>query len=235
MVSSNEITLSIVVPTYNEALNVKTLIERIHAAMGNISYEVVVVDDNSPDGTWKIASELSSKYPVNAICRKNEKGLASAVLHGLAQSRGEYVCVIDSDLSHPPEIIPQMLKRIQEKTCDAVVASRYTGSGSVEEWPLHRKIISFGATLLAKPLTSVSDPMSGFFLVNRSKLRLNEINPIGYKILLEVLVKSNLTNVEEIPYTFVNRAVGKSNLGPKQYVEYVIQLSNLAWFKVTRR
>jgi dolichol-phosphate mannosyltransferase len=227
------IELSIVIPTYNEAPNIRILLQRIDAAMKGIKYECVVVDDNSPDKTWEAAEGEATKYPVRVIRRTTERGLASAVVRGMREAKGAFICVMDSDLSHPPEVIPRLLKKAHEGGADAVVASRYMKEGAVEEWPLHRKIISMGATILAKPVISVSDPMSGFFLVKRAKLDFESIRPIGYKIMLETLIKSRISSIAEVPYVFTNRAAGRSNLGMKQYMEYVVQLKDLYYYRAT--
>ena len=176
------VSLSIIVPTYNESKNVQPLIERIENALVSVSHEIIVVDDDSPDETWKIAEMLAKKHPVTVIRRRNERGLASAVVAGMRAARGTFVCVMDSDQSHPPEVISRLLSTIQKEDADAVVASRYLRNGSVEEWPIGRRIISIGATVLAHPLVAIHDPMSGFFRVRREKLNIDGIDPLGYKI-----------------------------------------------------
>ena len=159
--------LSIVVPTYNEKENIPELIKRIFKVLGenNIDGEVVIVDDNSPDGTAKVAEELSKDYNVQVIVRKDERGLSSAAIRGMEDAKGEILCVIDADLSHPPEVIPDMLKQITEGKVELVIGSRRVAGGGIENWPMKRKVVSKCASLIARPLTKVKDPMSGFFML----------------------------------------------------------------------
>jgi len=137
--------LSLIVPTYCESQNIATLI------VSGYSYELVVVDDNSPDGTSEIANSLSQQYPVRVITRRNERGLASAVVEGFKQARGEILGVIDADLQHPPEVVPELLENVRSGA-DVVIASRYVEGGGSEGWSASRKIISKGSKLLAQVL-----------------------------------------------------------------------------------
>ncbi len=226
--------LSLVLPTLNESKSLPLLVPRISSALHAIPHEILVVDDDSPDETWKIGEKLAEKYSLRVIRRQNERGLSSAVVRGITEASGEFVCVMDSDGSHPPEIIPQMVQLLENGKIDACIASRYMQGGEVEDWPFFRKVISIGATYLARPLTRVSDPMSGFFCLKRSLIQTEKIHPIGYKILLEILVKNKIQRVGEIPYTFVNRKVGRSNLSWKQYREYVQHVMELYLWQLTQ-
>lgn len=227
------LTISVVLPTLNEANSLPLLIPRISKSLENIDHEVIVVDDNSPDKTGEIAESMATKFPVRVIVRKNERGLSSAVVRGMESAKGEWICVMDSDGSHPPEIIPKLFEAAIHSNREMAVGSRYLQGGSVEDWPFFRKMISVGATFLARPLTNVRDPMSGFFVVKKNQIPFSKVKPLGYKILLELLVKGDLATVE-IPYKFINRKVGKSNLGIKQYIEYVRHLSSLYTWKAQR-
>lgn len=226
--------LSIIVPTYNERENLPVLVERIDKALKDkYSYEIIIVDDNSPDGTWKVALELAEKgYPVKIIRRPGKLGLGTAVLDGLKKASGEYIVVMDADLQHPPEVLPSLLEKALVEKADIVVASRYTRGGGVEGWSAIRKIISKGATLIAKILLpqarKTTDPMSGFFLFRRKIIEGVELNPLGYKILLEILVKAKYSKVVDVPYVFHRRLHGESKLGPGEmwrYIKHVLRLS----------
>jgi dolichol-phosphate mannosyltransferase len=223
--------VSIVIPTYNERENLPELVERIFkACKGKLKATVIIVDDNSPDKTYETAKKLGKRFNVKAVCRKTERGLSSAVVEGFKLAEGEILGVMDADLSHPPEKIPEMVKALQK--ADVVVASRLMKGGGVEEWPLIRRIISKGATLLARPLTGVSDPMSGFFFFKRRILTGVTLSPMGYKILLEVLVKGRYESVAEVPYVFINRQVGESKLNMRIQAQYARHVLDLYLFKL---
>ena len=224
--------LSLIVPTYNESENIVPLVERVHKALFNYNYELIVVDDNSPDGTSELAKSLSAKYPVSVIVRTNERGLASAVVAGFKQANGVVLGVIDADLQHPPEFIPALLKAVRDGA-DVAIASRYIPGGGIEGWTFKRKIISLGAKLPANILLSsarkIKDPLSGFFLFRKKVIDGVTLSPTGYKIILEVLVRGNVNNVVEVPYTFKERERGKSNLSAKEQINYLKHLYRLAW------
>jgi len=226
--------LSLIVPTYNESENILPLVERVHGSLSNYSYELIIVDDNSPDGTSEVARSLSSKYPLRVIVRENERGLASAVVAGFDQSRGEVLGVIDADLQHPPEMIPALLEAIGDGA-DVAIASRYVENGGIEGWSLKREIISKGAKIPARMLLpsikGIEDPLSGFFLFRRKVIDGAVLTPIGYKVLLEVLVRGNARQVTEVPYTFKERERGKSNLTFREELNFLRHLSRLTWFE----
>jgi len=190
--------------------------------------EVVVVDDDSPDDTGQIAERLkkeksSNKFSIKIIHRKIRKGLGSAILDGIDKSVGESLIVMDSDLSHPPALIPKMIDTLNQEKYDIVIASRYVDGGAVTGWPLKRKIVSRGATKIANVGLGVKelDPMSGFFACKRSVLKNIEFDAIGYKMLLEILVKTKGVRVKEIPYTFQDRAKGVSKFGVSTAFDYL--------------
>jgi dolichol-phosphate mannosyltransferase len=223
-------TISIIVPTYNERNNITPLIERIAHALSNYDYEVVFVDDNSVDGTAEAAGALSSKYPVKVIVRQHERGLASAVVDGLKHVTGQIVGVIDADLQHPPEVMPDLLREI-ESGADIVIASRYVKGGACQGWGLTRRIISKGAVFLAHlllpPTRQVKDPMSGFFMFNRQVVAHANLKPTGYKILLELLMEGEFQNLAEVPYTFKTRSSGESKLNARQQIDYLKHIYSL--------
>ena len=222
--------ISIVIPTYNERENIADLAERIHHALSPRDYEVVFVDDNSKDGTAELINDLAARYPLRVIVRKEERGLATAVIHGIEHSDGETVVVMDADLQHPPEVITDLLGAI-EKGADIVIASRYVKGGGMKEWGLIRKIISKGAIVLAHlllPATRpVKDPMSGFFAFKRQALGKARLSPRGYKILLEIMIEGKFKNAAEVPFIFESRRGGESKLNAKQQVEYLKHLFSL--------
>jgi len=224
--------LSIVVPTYNESENLPIFVERTRKAFGRTKHEIIVVDDNSPDGTGEIAERLAKKYGnIKVIHRKKKKGLASAVVDGFKHVSAPVICVIDADLQHPPEKIPELFDRIKSGA-DIVVASRYAKGGGIKGWAKSRKIISRGAEILARLAISgshgLSDPLSGFFMFKKDVIKGAELKPIGFKILLEVLVKGSYKKVVEVPYVFEKRLRGKSTLGFKERFDYLRHLSRLA-------
>lgn len=223
--------LSLIIPTYNERANLAALVQRVHRALNGSRYELIVVDDDSPDGTAELAEELSRDYPVRVICRKGERGLATAVVAGFNQARGPVLGVIDADLQHPPERIPYLLREI-DQGASVVVASRYVEGGGIEGWNVVRRTISRGATVLARillpSLRKVKDPLSGFFLIRKEVIEGVKLEPIGYKILLEVLARGRADSVKEVPYTFQDREGGHSKLNSKEKVNYLKHLFILA-------
>lgn len=225
--------LSIIIPTYNEAGNIALLIKEIHKTLKE-DYEIVVVDDNSPDGTGQIAKRLSKGYHVRVLIRKGERDLSSAVLDGFKIAKGNYLCVIDADLSHPPKLILDLYKALIEKKANIAIGSRLVKGGGAEIWPLYRRIISIIATFLARPLTKVKDPMSGFFIVRKEIIKNVKLKPKGYKILLEILVKTNCKNFIELPYIFRERRVGKTKLGFFVIINYIGHIGRLYLYMIKK-
>jgi len=219
--------VSVVVPTYNERENIDELLSRIHTSLNEVDYEVVVVDDNSPDGTAERVIELSSKYPVKLVRRAGKLGLSSAILDGVKVCSGDYVVVMDADLQHPPEVIKELLRNASR--CDIVIASRYVRGGCIVGFPLIRRVISLGATYMARILVpqarSIKDPLSGFFLIRKELIEETEIAvPSGYKILLEIISQHDNLKICEVPYVFQSRVRGESKLSKKEILSYVKQL-----------
>jgi len=230
--------ISIILPTYNEAENMKLIIPRISAEMerSNLSFEIVVVDDDSPDGTAEVVSALAKDYPVTVHLRKNERGLATAVMKGFDLAEGKIVLLMDADMSHPVDMLPSMIRPIMEGRCDATVGSRYTEGGGSENWPWVRRVISQGAGLLARGVTDMTDPTSGFMAIRRNLLEGVKLDPVGWKIVLEVIVKANPV-LAEIPIFFADRIKGESKLSWKAQIDYLKHLWKLYhyryrdWFK----
>jgi len=230
--------LSMIIPTFNEAVNLPVLVERLSRALEptGVGYELVVVDDDSPDGTWRVAEQLGARNPHVRVIRRTsgERGLAPAVVEGWRQARGHILGVIDADLQHPPHLLPVLLEQLNGHAVDAVIASRYLPSGARLRWSPMRKWISRGASNLAQAVLpaaahQVTDPMSGFFLLRREVLEGVALQPKGYKILLEVLSRGRYRNVAEVPYEFQRRHAGQSKLGASVMRDYLVQLWRLAW------
>lgn len=222
-----------IIPTYNERDNLEELVRRTSAACSEteMEHEIVIVDDNSPDGTGDLAEELGKSYSVKVVHRAGKLGLSTAVLEGFEAASGSILVVMDADLSHPPEKISEMVERISKGGADMVIGSRYVEGGHVENWPLHRRAMSKGATLLARWLTKVKDPMSGFFALKRAVIEGVELDPVGYKIGLEILVKGKVSRVDEVPITFADRKAGKSKLGASVTMKYVDHCVRLYEFR----
>ena len=222
--------ISIIIPTYKEKENIVPLVERINGSLSKYDYEIVIVDDNSADGSEELVAGLSKKYPVKIIVRKNKRGLSSAVVDGITSTDSDFVIVMDADLQHPPEVLPDIVKALENH--DFVMGSRYIQGGSPGEWKLSRKIVSKVATLMALPIApKVKDPMSGFFGFKRAVLDTATLSPTGWKIGLEILVRSKFKSVTEVPYTFVPRAHGESKLSRRIMGEYIRQLLDLYSYK----
>jgi dolichol-phosphate mannosyltransferase len=199
-------------------------VERIFEAMPEA--EVLVVDDASKDGTADAARELARKYPVRVIERFHERGLSTAVLRGLKEARTDVCVVMDADLSHPPEAIPELVRAV-ENGSEVAVGSRYVPGGDIDRWPLFRRVASRAGTLLARPLTPVRDPMAGFFCVRKSLVAGIPLKPRGFKIMLEILARTGATRCVEVPIHFEDRSAGDSKFGPKERREFLKQVAAL--------
>ena len=221
LVSGRGTQVSIIIPTYNESQNILKILKSIGEFLPkNILAEAIVIDDNSPDGTGKIVENYLKEfkkitgYTIDVIHRTAKKGLSSAILNGIQQAKGDTIVIMDSDFSHPPQIIPRMLDALRKYHCDIVIASRYVKGGKISGWPLKRKLLSKMATVIAKKGLGVStlDPMSGFFAFKRHIIKGLKFDAIGFKMLLEILVKTKGATVREIPYTFTDRKFGSSKV-----------------------
>jgi dolichol-phosphate mannosyltransferase len=221
---------SIVIPTYNEAGGIERLITTLDTVFraNALDGEIVIVDDNSPDGTGAIVDRLAMRYPVRCLHRPGKLGLSSGVIDGwkFARPESEAVGAMDGDFSHDPAVIPKMVAAL-EHGADLAIGSRYVRGGGIENWPWRRKITSLVAIWLAKPLTSVRDITSGFFLVKRSAIDDVDLDPIGFKIGLEVIAKSRVARVVEVPYVFTDRVAGQSKLNQNEIMNYLRQLRRI--------
>jgi dolichol-phosphate mannosyltransferase len=227
--------LSVVIPSYNEALNIEELVRRLTRALDpalGTDYELIVVDDDSPDRTWELVERLALEYPRLRIMRRTrERGLASAVIRGWQAARGDFLCVIDADLQHPPDVIVDLYK-LMERGADMAIASRHVLGGGVSDWSLARRIVSrtaqlIGLLVLPGVVGRVSDPMSGYFMIRRTAVEGVALNPLGYKILIEVLARGKFPWVGEVPYVFVERIQGGSKATARVYFDYLRHLLRL--------
>lgn len=230
-------TLSVIVPAYREAENLELLIPQIfaHFHSRGIDGEVIVVDDDSQDGTREICTRLAEDYAVKLIVRVGERGLSSAVVCGLRAASGRILVVMDADLSHPADSIADIAGAV-ESGADFAIGSRYVSGGETEEgWGLYRWLNSKVATLLARPLVRCQDPMAGFFAIAKDRFTAAEnLDPIGYKIGLELIVKCNCRRIEEIPITFRDRVHGESKLTLREQFNYLTHLKRLYEFRLGR-
>jgi dolichol-phosphate mannosyltransferase len=215
--------ISVIVPTYNEADSLPPLIERLGAAMSAHTWELVVVDDGSPDGTADVANRLSAQHPVWVVRRAGKAGLASAVIAGFKEARGDILVVMDADLSHPPETVPDLINAI-DSGADLAVGSRYVSGGAVKDWPFRRRMVSRIACLMGNALVPVRDATSGFFAVRRTAIDGVHLNAIGFKIGFEVIARAKTKKIVEVPYTFRDRELGASKFGRREVVQYLEQL-----------
>ena len=192
------------------------------------------MDDNSKDGTAEIVAELADTgHPVRLIVRVGERGLSSAVLRGFAEARGNVLVCMDADLSHPPEAIGLLVESLADGRADMAIGSRYVdGAGIDESWSVLRRFNSRFATLLARPFTSVKDPLAGFFAIRREVFaRAERLQPIGYKIGLELMVKCACKEIREVPIHFSDRRYGQSKLNFTEQISYIRHLTRLAGYK----
>lgn len=235
--------LSVVIPTYRERENLVELIERSSAILLPLlggSFELIVVDDDSPDGTWQLAAEIARNNPhVRVLRRCNDRGLASAVVRGWQVARGNVLAVIDGDLQHPPELIADLWRLVDEGGADLAVASRYGAGGSVGNWAFLRQLMSrtvrlIGLIMLPSVLGRVGDPMSGYFALRRSCIEGRELHPRGYKILIEVLGRGEIAVLREVAYAFSSRHSGASKATPRVFWEYLTHLAELSVWRHLR-
>lgn len=227
--------ISIIVPAFMEAPNIPILVKEISEVLEPVilEWELIVVDDNSLDGTVGACDSLRRQgLPLKLVVRKNKRGLATAVLEGFKEAKAPVFVVMDADLSHPPAAIPLLYQAIQNGA-DFAIGSRYiAGGGTDDKWTVYRYLNSKIASLLARPLTAVKDPMSGFFALSRTLWeRCEDISPVGYKIGLEILVKCKPQNIKEIPIQFRSRVFGESKLSIKQQLLYLSHLRSLFVYK----
>ncbi len=218
-----------VLPTYNERDRLAELVTALFDATErhHLALELVIVDDNSPDGTGQVADDLARSHRITVVHRAGKLGLGTAVIAGFAVASAETVGVMDADFSHPPALVPRMVAAFRATGADALVASRYVPGGSTPDWPWRRRVMSRVACLLARPLSPVRDAASGFFLIRRAIARGVSIKAGGFKICLELIVRGWPVHIVEIPYRFDDRELGESKMSTREAAGYLFQLKDL--------
>lgn len=216
--------ISIIIPTYNEKENIGPLVAAIEKSVAD-EHEIIIIDDSSPDGTGLEVSRLMERHPcLRLAVRPKKLGLSGAIMEGLRGARGSIIVVMDADLSHPPDAIPGMLSSMEGS--DLVIGSRLMQGGQVQNWPMHRRMISGGADMLARLVLGVrvSDPLSGFFAIRRKYLEKTRMRAKGYKLLLNILADNPRMRVSEVPYTFRDRHAGKTKLGIGEMATFLLDI-----------
>lgn len=229
--------LSVIIPTYNESKNISILLERLKTALAGLSYELIVVDDNSPDRTWEVVERIALEDErVQVIRRFDERGLSSAVLTGMSAARGKALAVMDADLQHDEGILPDLARAILQENYDAAIGSRAAEGGDYGEWSKARLLMSRAAALAARIMLPIriSDPMSGYFVISREVYHdtADEINPRGFKILLEFVGRARGLKIKEIGYSFRNRLYGETKLSPSVVRNFFVALYDLRFGKI---
>ena len=232
--TSPDVLLSLVVPTLNESENIADFLAAVRTNLDAAlpaQYEVIVVDDDSADRTWEIASKIAETFPqLRVVRRKNEGGLAAAVIRGWQVARGALLGTINADFQHPPDVLARLLERVEG--ADLIVATRHGDGGGLGDWGVTRRITSWGAAqigrvLLPEVYARVSDPLSGCYLVRRRAIAGVPLKPLGYKSLMEILVRGKVGEVHECGYEMRKRVRGQSKvhaLHPLQYIRHVFRL-----------
>lgn len=226
--------LSLIIPTYNEGANVGPLVAQLTEVLETLgqSYEIIIVDDDSPDRTWSQALALKPQYPnLRVMRRQGERGLSTAVIRGWQVAQGEVLAVIDGDLQHPPQQVAQLYQAIAQGA-DLAVASRHVVGGGISDWGIARRMLSRGAQILGllvlpNVVGRLSDPMSGYFMVKRSAIENINLDPRGYKILLEVVGRGKVSTIAEVGYVFQERQLGESKVTWQQWLDYLQHLAKL--------
>lgn len=230
--SDNTLRISLITPTYNECENISLLVEEIFDVLKDypdIDIELIVVDDNSPDGTGEMAESLKDRYPVQVVHRAGKLGLGSAVMAGFERADRDLLGVIDADLSHDPIVLPQLIYGLRNH--DLAIGSRFDSESHVEQWAWYRRIISQLGVFLARKLTGVQDPLAGYFFLHRRVIKDMVLTSPGYKILLEILVKGHYKSFMEVPFVFRNRQYSSSKLNWTEYYLFLKQLLLFYFFE----
>jgi dolichol-phosphate mannosyltransferase len=223
------VTVSIVIPTYNERTRLGELVASVFEvfARHGLDGELVIVDDNSPDGTGALADQLAAVHRIRVVHRAGKLGLGTAVVEGFRVAGGDVLGVMDADLSHPPEALPRLLRALEAQQADLAIGSRYIPGGGTKNWPFLRRAMSRFACLIARPLTAASDATSGYFLIRRAAVQDVQIAAGGFKICLELLVRGRVSSIVEVPYEFVDRAAGESKMSWREATGYFKQVAAL--------
>ncbi|HEC11941.1 MAG TPA: polyprenol monophosphomannose synthase [Acidiferrobacteraceae bacterium] len=230
--------ISIIVPTYNECPNIETFVTELFETLRpyrDIDAELIVVDDNSPDGTAAAARAMANDYPVKVICRSGKLGLGSAVMEGFAASKRPLVAVMDGDLSHDPAVLPRMIRALADN--DLAVGSRFGEQSRVEQWTFGRKWLSLAGVAAARRLTGLQDPLSGYFCLRQSVLAsmLHTLVSPGYKILLEIMMSKGVRTHQSFDYIFRQRQFSTSKLNFREYILFINQLMVFGFRKFVRQ
>lgn len=229
-ISANELTLAVVIPTFNEVGNIATLVQKLEVVLSGLSWEVIFVDDDSPDGTTQQIQLLAQTHPnIRCIRRVGRRGLSSACVEGMLSTHARYIAVMDADLQHDESKLPDMLQALVQEGYDLSVGSRYIEGGSVGDWQADRQQASWFATWLSQRVLglSVSDPMSGFFMLKREVLEgaVYNLSNMGFKILVDLIVSSpKPLKIIEIPFEFGQRTVGESKLDNRVAWDFLMLL-----------
>lgn len=233
MLEEAPLDVSVVLPTYNESASLPVIVPRIVEALAreNLRGEVIIVDDASPDGTAEIARTLSASLPVRVLERKDERGLATAVVAGFRMSRAEVCVVMDADGSHPVEALPEMVRLILADKAEIVVGSRHVPGGGSTDWPLFSQLKSRFAASLAIGLSGMTDPTTGYMAIRRTRLEGLELDPVGWKIVLETVVKAHPARLAEVPIVFTDRELGESKQSLRVLQQYLLHLYKLYAFR----
>ena len=233
--TTSDVELSVVIPTFNESFGISNILNSLHSSLKElqINFEIILVDDDSPDETWRIAAELTEDLPELTVIRRiGTKGLATAVICGWHYSNGRLLGVMDGDGQHPTEVIKDLFNAFTDNDQEVAIASRYLPHGGIKKWSFSRRLLSRGAQTLGQLLLpgaigTINDPMSGYFIVRRSVIAETELDPVGYKILLEILARSQTNKIQEVPYVFLERSSGKSKVAVSHYISYLRHLLRL--------
>jgi dolichol-phosphate mannosyltransferase len=226
-----------VMPTYNESDRLAELTDALFtaAAEADLDLELIVVDDNSPDGTGQIADALAKTRRMQVVHRSGKLGLGTAVVAGFQAALADTVGVMDADFSHPPALVPKMMKVFHAADADVLVASRYIPGGSTPNWPFKRRLLSRIGCLLARGLSPIRDAASGFFLIRRDIAQGVIIKAGGFKICIELIVRGRPGRLVEIPYQFDDRELGESKMSMREAAGYLVQLKDLYLYRLRQR
>ncbi len=226
--------LALVIPTLNEEGNIGGLLGSARAVLeaAGVSFEILVVDDDSRDQTGAIVRGIAEKDPrVRLIARKGERGLSGAIVEGWHHTDAGVLGVMDADLQHPPELLPELYRAVVEGSSDLAIGSRYTEGGGIGDWNAVRRLLSSAAVRVTWPLQKCGarahDPMSGFFMVRRRAVEGIEFQRSGFKLLLEVLIRGRVCSVKEVPFAFGLRSQGRSKANLKVGWDYAWLLARL--------
>ncbi len=230
--------VSVIIPTLNEAENIDYLLERVFRVKHSfcLDFDVLFVDSASSDATCEKVAAWQKREDVSILKRQTDDGLAEAVVAAACTAKGKFAVVMDADLSHPPEVLPELIKPLLDGSWDMVIGSRYTAGGSTPDWPLNRRLASKLATIPARIFTHVKDPLAGFFGVESFRLKSLKGSVRGFKIGLEILAAGGRElRVKEVPIEFCERSYGVSKMSRGVALDYLIQLPVLVKRRLTQR